>query len=231
MRTVALIPAHNEAVRIADTVRAVRSVPTIGRVLVIDDGSTDSTADAARAAGAEVLVLAANRGKGGALQAGIDRASSEADILLFLDADLGASAAEAAALLAPVLAGQAEMTVAILPKPPGSGGVGLVKGLARAGIRGLSGYTASAPLSGQRALTRKAWTASLPIASGYGVEVALTVCIAYAGLTILEVPTTMSHAATGKDIAGFAHRGRQFASVAKTLLTLAIARRRRLPNV
>lgn len=226
MTIVALVPAHNEEARIAETVTAVRTVTAIDRVLVIDDGSSDRTADAARASGAEVLVLPSNRGKGGALQAGIDAVASAADILLFLDADLGTSATGAAALLAPVLAGDADMTIAVLPKPPGSGGFGLVKGLARAGIRALTGFTPSAPLSGQRALSRSAWTAAVPIAAGFGVEVALTVHVVRAGLNVLEIPTVMSHAATGKTIAGFMHRGGQFIAVARTLAALTITRRR-----
>lgn len=226
MSVIALIPAHDEAERIEDTVAGVLSVSGIDRVLVIDDASTDGTASRAQSAGAEVLALGENRGKGGALQAGLDAVAAEADVILLLDGDLGATAAEAALLMAPVLAGEAEMTIATLPKPKGSGGIGLVKGLARTGIRLLSGYEATAPLSGQRALSRSAWEAATPFATGYGVEVALTVRAARAGMRLLEVPTSMGHAATGKDLAGFRHRGRQFLHVAAALLRLAIDLRR-----
>jgi hypothetical protein len=102
----------------------------------------------------------------------------------------------------------------------------LVKGLARRGIRTLSGFEATAPLSGQRALSRHAWMAATPFARGYGVEVALTVRAASAGQRLLEVPTTMGHAATGRDIAGFAHRGRQFVQVGLALVRLAFDRSR-----
>jgi len=218
---IALIPAHDEAARIAATVTAAIGVPGVDRVLVIDDASSDATAGLAREAGAEVMRLETNRGKGGALQAGLDAVSEEADVIVLLDGDLGTTAGEAVALLAPVLAGEADMTIATLPRPKGSGGFGLVKGLARTGIRLLSGFETSAPLSGQRALSRAAWSAATPFATGYGVEVALTVRAARAGMRLLEVPTTMGHAATGRDLPGFRHRGRQFLHVAVALARLA----------
>jgi len=225
---IALIPAYDEEARVGATVCAAASVPGIDRVLVIDDRSRDATAQVAENAGAEVLRLDTNVGKGGALQAGIQLIAHDADALVFLDADLGETAAQASALLGPVLAGEADMTVAVLPRPAGSGGFGLVKGLARRGIRTLTGLECSAPLSGQRALSRAAWQTVLPMAAGFGVEVALTVRVARAGLRVLEVPTTMRHAATGRDLAGFTHRGRQFVAVARTLLGLTTEGRPRL---
>ena len=231
MTTVALIPAHDEAERIAATVAAALGIPGVDRVLVIDDGSSDDTAARAEAAGAEVLRLDRNVGKGASLDAGLDAVRADAEVLLLLDGDLGDSAAQGAALLAPVLAGEADMTVAGFPAPTGKAGFGLVKGLARGGIRSLAGragraFPATAPLSGQRALDRAAWEAVTPFAFGYGVEVALTVRALRAGLRVLEVPTTMTHAATGRDAAGFAHRGRQFFHVARALARLALERRR-----
>jgi len=222
---IALVPAHNEADRIEATVRATLTVASIDRVLVIDDASVDGTADLARAAGAEVLVLRSNLGKGGALQAGLDLVAADADVLVLLDGDLADTAAEAGALVAPVVAGTADMTIATLPRPAGSGGFGLVKGLARTGIRALSGFEATAPLSGQRALSRAAWQAATPFEHGYGVEVALSVRAAQAGMRLLEVPTTMGHAATGRDLSGFMHRGRQFIQVARALVRLRFVRR------
>lgn len=215
---VALIPAHDEAERIARTVRAAASVEGVSQVLVIDDASADDTAALARDAGATVIRLERNAGKGGALNAGAYRLGDDVDIVLLLDADLGDSAAQGAALLGPVIAGEADMTVAMLPKPPGSGGFGLVKALARWGIRRLGGgFEANAPISGQRALNKRALTAVRPFERGYGAEVAMTIKALGAGLRVVEVATTMTHAATGRDIAGFTHRARQFAHVARAL--------------
>lgn len=231
MNVVVLIPAHDEAARIGATVDAALGIPGVTRVLVVDDASADATADLAAAAGAEVLRLPANLGKGAALDAGLARARAEADVLLMLDGDLGASAEQGSMLLEPVLSGEAQMTVAAFPRPVGKAGFGLVKGLARTGIRLLGGkagrtFDATAPLSGQRAMTRACWERVTPFAFGYGVEVALTVRALRLGYTVVEVPTTMSHDATGRDAAGFVHRGRQFLHVARALARLAVEPRR-----
>lgn len=222
MNVVALIPAFNEAERIAATVGAVRSIAGVTRVIVIDDGSGDGTAQRAADAGAEVIALSDNRGKGAALDAGYAKVADAADILLLLDGDLGESADQAQALLEPILAEAADMTIATFPRPTGKAGFGLVMGLARLGIHTLGGdFDANAPLSGQRALTAQAARVCAPFAFGYGVEVALTVRALRAGLTIREIPTTMTHAATGRDVSGFLHRGRQFVHVAGALIRLA----------
>jgi glycosyltransferase involved in cell wall biosynthesis len=82
---VALIPGYNEAPRIGAVVREARKhLP----VLVVDDGSTDMTADVAREAGAAVIEQRPNRGKGAALRLGFARALADgADAILTLDAD------------------------------------------------------------------------------------------------------------------------------------------------
>ena len=82
---VALIPAHDEAPRIASVVAAtVEQLP----VIVVDDGSTDATTDRAREAGADVIEQRPNQGKGAALRTGFRRALADgADAILTLDAD------------------------------------------------------------------------------------------------------------------------------------------------
>jgi hypothetical protein len=231
MGVVVLIPAFQEAERIADTVTTARGIPGVTRVLVVDDASSDDTGTRAEAAGAEVLRLLSNAGKGAALDAGLATVRDDADILLMLDGDLGSSASQGALLLAPLLTGEADMAVAAFPRPPVKAGFGLVKGLARFGIRLLGGsagraFEATAPLSGQRAMTRACWERVTPFAFGYGVEVALTVRALRSGFRVTEVTTTMSHDATLRDAAGFTHRGRQFAHVALALARLTVERRR-----
>lgn len=227
MDVAVLIPAHDEADRIGATVAAARSVRGVTRVVVVDDGSKDATAQVAEAAGAKVVRLTFNVGKGAALEAGASRVS-DADVVVLLDGDLAETAVQAETLLEPVLSGEADMSIATFPKPAGKAGFGLVKGLARAGIARLGGgWEATAPLSGQRALTGTCFEVVRPFASGYGVEVALTVRALRAGLRVVEVETTMAHAATGRDVSGFVHRGRQFVHVLIALTKLVFEPRPR----
>ncbi|MGP8271297.1 MAG: glycosyltransferase family 2 protein [Terracidiphilus sp.] len=87
MHTCALIPAFNEAPHIAKVIAGVRR--HIERVVVIDDGSGDGTADAARAAGAVCLKSKTNGGKGSALRAGISYAQAQGEFthVITLDGD------------------------------------------------------------------------------------------------------------------------------------------------
>jgi glycosyltransferase involved in cell wall biosynthesis len=81
----ALIPAHNEAPRITAVVSAALAFLP---VIVVDDGSTEATAERARDAGAEVIEQRPNQGKGMALRTGFRRALADgADAILTLDAD------------------------------------------------------------------------------------------------------------------------------------------------
>ena len=154
-----MIPAKDEQERVAATVGAAFGIEGVDLVVVVDDGSTDRTQHLAREAGATVVRHARNRGKAAAMQTGAatvdarDRADGVAPrALLFIDADLAGTAAGTAPLTVPVLAGEADMTIAVLPaqSAPG-GGRGLVVDLARRGIHEATGFTATQPLSGMRA--------------------------------------------------------------------------------
>ncbi len=206
LRVCALIPAYNEAARIADTVAALCARPEIDDVVVMDDGSSDGTAEIARAAGATLVLTGRNGGKGAALAAAYAAARGRGDIFLLLDADLGASAGEAVKLLPPLLAGEADMTIGLLPPDPDfaasgqSGGRGFVVRLARWGIARRTGQTFTQPLSGQRALRRDVLeTLGGTFAPGFGVEVDLTIRALQAGFRVQEVETQFRHHVTGGD--------------------------------
>jgi glycosyltransferase involved in cell wall biosynthesis len=82
----AVIPAYNEEKHIGDVVRRTRQ--QLDDVLVVDDGSQDKTADNARAAGAEVIVHAINRGKGETIKTGLRHfLERQFDFVIVLDAD------------------------------------------------------------------------------------------------------------------------------------------------
>ncbi|MDI6637640.1 MAG: hypothetical protein PWR07_1663 [Bacillota bacterium] len=217
-----IIPAHNESHTVASTVRAARAGAVAGgftcEVLVVDDGSTDGTAPAAAAAGARVVRMGCRSGKGAALTEGVMQAAG--DVVVFLDADLAETASEVGRLITPVVRGEADMAIARFPRAPrgtGAGGFGIVKATARLGIRCLCGLWMSAPLSGQRAARREVVLGLAPFAGGFGVEVALTIDAARRGYRIVEVDCEMSHRTTGRDLAGFVHRGRQLYWVARAL--------------
>lgn len=76
-------------------------------------------------------------------------------------------------------------------------------------VRACSGFHAKEPLSGQRALSPAARKGCFPLAAGFGCEVRLTIDAARSGLSLVEVELPLSHRATGRDAAGFAHRARQ----------------------
>lgn len=211
-----VIPAYNEEERVGLTIASVRSVSGVKQVIVVDDGSIDRTSAVAAEAGALVIRSEKNRGKGEALNLGLKEATG--DILLLLDADLGRSAAEAGKIAEPVLRGQADLAIGRFTSRK-KGGFGLVLTFARMAVRQMTGLTIQAPLSGQRALNRKALEAlGGRVASGFGVEVAMLIDLARKGLVIREVPVDMEHRETGRDLFGFFHRGRQFLEVAFIIL-------------
>lgn len=226
MIVVAVIPAYNSGDRIAATVAATSAIRGVTRVLVVDDGSTDDTVSNARAAGAEVLVLPGNRGKGGAVAAGI-AVSPDAEVFLLVDADLQETAGETERVLAPVLADECDLAIAVLPSAGGRGGFGTVKNLARRGIERACGYRTAAPLSGQRAV-RAHLVRDLPSSERFGLEVAMTIDAVRAGGRVLEVEASIEHRHTGRSIAGFAHRGRQGIDIVRSLWPRVTSRRQRI---
>jgi hypothetical protein len=193
-----LVAARDEEERIGATVAALRHAFPDADVIVADDGSRDGTAAAAADAGAVVLGLPA-RGKGQALSAA-ERAAPPGRLLL-ADADLRGD-------LSPLLDSGADLAIAAFARR-GGGGFGLAKRAGRALVELRSGYRAREPLSGQRALSAAARRACFPLAPGFGCEVRMTIDAVRAGLSVEERELDLEHRATGRDLAGFTHRGRQ----------------------
>ena len=220
-----VIPAKNESDRIRATVAAASGLDGVDLVIVVDDGSVDSTGALAESAGAKVVRHGRNRGKAAAMETGaeavrlLEQANGRSGPrhLLFLDADLGATAGDAGPLAGPVRAGDADMTIAVFTDRVKRGGHGLVVGLSGAGIERATGWRPAQPLNGQRCLTRAAFEAARPLAPGFGVETALTIDLLRLGMRVTEVEVPLSHRATGNDWQAQLHRARQFADVARAL--------------
>jgi hypothetical protein len=218
-RVAVVIPAKDESRRIAATVRAARAIPFVDLVLVVDDGSEDATQHVAREAGAVVVRHSHNRGKASAMETGAavvamrDVEDGPTRLLLFIDGDLGESAVNAAPLVPPVRSGEADATIALLPPQPGAGGRGIVVGLARRSVQGMTGWTPTQPLSGMRCLTRAAFEAATPLAHGWGVETGMTIDLLTQGFRILEVPCDLRHRPSGTDFRGQMHRAAQYRDV------------------
>jgi len=107
---IAGIPAYNEAETIGDIIR--RASSHVDEVIVVDDGSSDDTAQVARDAGATVIRNQYNRGAGGATKTCFQQARERnADVLVTIDGDGQHNAAEIPSLIAPVLRGKADLVI------------------------------------------------------------------------------------------------------------------------
>ena len=121
-------------------------------------------------------------------------------------------------MLDAVHAGEADLAIAVLPRAR-AGGFGIVKRFAAHLIRGQTGFRASEPLSGQRALSSKAMQVVRPLAGGFGVETAMTIDAVRAGVRVVEIPIEgLEHRPTFRTPPGFLHRGRQGWDIAKAVL-------------
>ncbi|MGG1600232.1 glycosyltransferase family 2 protein [Paenibacillus naphthalenovorans] len=220
-----IIPVWNGAERLPATLKAVdRVISTIEgakpralkfQLIVVDDGSVDDTRAAAYPWADLVIGFPVNRGKAAAMSAGCRAAGGE--IFVFLDADLGETAACFPVLLEPLVQNQADLTVARLPQVNKPAGFGLVKGLASRGVKALSGYSSLAPLSGQRAVRAEVWKRCGRVYTGFGVEVGMLIDTVKLGYRVMELAVPFGHRETGRDWGGFVHRGKQFVAVGLAL--------------
>ena len=220
-RLTVLVAARDEEDTIADAVQALRRSFPDADVVVADDGSVDGTVAAAERAGARIVRLP-RRGKGQALTEA-ERTAGPGPLLL-CDADVRGD-------LTPLVEAGADVAVAVFKRRRG-GGFGIAQGVARSIVRNRSGFDPRVPLSGQRALSPSARAICFPLAPGFGCETRMTLDALAAGLDYREVELDLRHRATGRDAAGFLHRGRQLLHILLAAGPLAVNHRGiRLPVV
>ena len=213
-----IVTAWNEADRLGDTLRALEEAFPDARIVVADDASTDSTPHIALQEGVELVRAPERLGKGGVANLAVERLRADGPLpdLLLVDGDLGTSAGR----LADLVRG-GDLVVAVFSKRVG-GGFGLAVGFAAWAIKRLTGLEPQAPISGQRYLSAETAALVTPFASGFGMEIGMTVDAHRAGLRLTEVELDLEHRATGKTAPGFLHRARQLRDFLRVYLALRV---------
>jgi glycosyltransferase involved in cell wall biosynthesis len=207
LKRVAVVPAFNEEASIGSVIDEIRAADPEMEIVVVDDGSRDSTADAAAAKGARVLRLPFNVGIGGAVQTGYRYAHEQGfELALRVDGDGQHDPGQLGVLAGPVVAGHADIAV---------------------GSRFIAGKGFRSSLSRRQAIRILAWTVTLLVGgrvtdptSGFQVtnrraiglfaayyphdypEVEATVLAAKAGLRRAEVPVVMRERSAGRSSIG-----------------------------
>jgi glycosyltransferase involved in cell wall biosynthesis len=232
LRRVAIVPALNEEATVGRVVDEIRGFDRGFDVLVVDDGSIDTTADVARARGAYVLRLPFNLGIGGAMQAGFRFAAERGyDVAVQVDGDGQHDASQLAAILEPVLAGEADMVVGSrfagtrAYAPPFFRRLGI--GIFARVVSLVVGQRVTDTTSGFRAVNRRGielFAADYP--HDYP-EVEATVMVHKHRLRMREAPVSMRERGGGRSsITAF----RSVYYMAKVLLAIFVGLFRRLPK-
>jgi glycosyltransferase involved in cell wall biosynthesis len=192
---VAVVPAFNEAGSIGAVVNGLRG--SVAHVIVVDDGSTDDTADRAREAGAEVVAHDTNLGKGHAIRTGLARVMADGFThVLLLDADLQHLPHEAARLLkaaadtgAEVVIGERQFSRSEMPASRYHAN--------RIGSRALSWFVGALVHDTQCGFRVFRLDALRPLqlhASGYEIETEMLVKVRRRGGRVVAVPVTAVYA-------------------------------------
>lgn len=196
-RIIVVIPAFNEAPRIARVLGELARALPGARAVVVDDGSADATGAAARAAGATVLRHPFNLGYGAALQTGYKYAlTTDAGRLVQMDADGQHDPAQVPRLLAPIARGEADLVVGSRFLEDSGYRMGPLRSLGRklfTAVARLAGLSVTDPTSGFQAMDR----AVLELYAGDFFpwdfpDVDVLLLAHRRGLRIAEVPVRMS---------------------------------------
>lgn len=185
-----VIPAYQAAATLRRVVEATRRAVPGARVYVVDDGSTDGTADAGREAGVTLLTHPVNRGKGAALATGIARALADgADVVVTLDADEQHPPTFVPALVEPLGTGAADLVLGARART-GAMPVGrrFNNWLSAALAARVGGQPVADAQTGFRAFTRAVAEAVRPSETSYDYEAAFLLGALDRGFRVRSVP-------------------------------------------
>lgn len=220
------IPAYNEGDIIGKTIEGLESLNIIDKIVIINDGSTDNTAEIVKSfSNVELINFETNKGKGAGLKEVFNK--YDYDIICLLDADIGITSIEAEKLINPVLDNKVDFTVARFPVREKAGkrkGMGLVKNLAKKGIKFYTKVEMDNSLSGQRAYKKEIIDSMKYIPNNYGIEVAMTIQAIKNGYNFENIEVNMSHRYSDHSFKGYIHRGKQFLNILKTLIVMFFKR-------
>lgn len=229
MRIVAAIPCFNEARFIADVVTKVRKhVPD---VVVIDDGSSDNTAELAKAAGARVVRHGGQQGAGAATRSGFMAAlDMGADVLVMLDGDGQHDPQDLPAILEPILTSRADIVIGSRFLNPGyvvpryrKFGIDVITFLFNMGSK----VKVSDSQSGYRAYSRQAVKSLIPTEPGFSFSIQTLVEARSRGLRIAEAPVSCIYHEFGSTRNPVLHGLSVALSVARLRLKSLVAHRLR----
>jgi len=177
-----IIPAYNEEKTVANVVKVVKSLNYIDEVIVVDDGSTDQTAQLALEAGATVINHIKNRGKGAAIQTGFK--SSKGEIVVFIDADLhNLTKNQINNIIRPIMSGEADITKTKFKREAGRVTELTAKPLLNFFFPEIK---FDQPLSGQFA-AKRSFLNKIKLEDDYGVDVGIVLDADVMGMKVKEV--------------------------------------------
>ena len=177
-----VIPAYNEENTVARVVDVIKQVSCVDEIIVVDDGSSDNTAQEASEAGAIVISHEVNKGKGEALYTGYKNV--ECDIIAFIDADIhNLTSKKVSAMIKPILDGKTDITKTKFARESGRVTELTAKPLLNFFFPEIS---FEQPLSGQFA-ARKEILKRINFEKDYGVDVGIVIDADVLGISIMEV--------------------------------------------